>query len=183
MANKWHVFSADHEIPGQIMVDFKNAVGADEIIPYFEKHGITTIDPTIWYPMQPLLDVYNDMAESKGDIMFDFVAIGIKTAEQGIFPPEFASLPLIAILQGVPIVFKMNNRGTDIGSVDLEVIDDHHVKFTLRLCQPDDIWYGVFYGYVKRFSPPGTPFKLYYDNDVPRRDLGGEYTILHITWG
>jgi len=183
MAAKWHVFSADHEIPGQIMVDFKNAVGAEEIMPYFAKHGIPTIDPAIWYPMQDLLDIYNDMVETKGDTMFDFVAIGMKTAEQAFFPPEFASLPLMVILQGTDQVFHMNNRGTDIGSVDMEVVSPNHVKYTLRLCQPDDLWYGVFYGYVKRFSPPGTPFTLYYDADVQRRDLGGEKTVLHIVWG
>jgi len=182
MANSWHVFSEDHVIPGQLMVDFKNAVNADEIMPYFEKHGLSTIDPAHWYPMQDLLDIYNDMAATKDGTMFDFVDIGMKTAEQAIVPPEFASLPLAVILQGSVQVFPLNNRGSDIGEVSVEMVNDKHAKITMRVPQPDDLWYGVYYGYTKRFSPPGTRFTVFYDKDIPHRDLGGEKTIIHITW-
>ena len=41
----WHVFSEDHEFPGQILLDLANAVGVEEIMPYFERHGLTNIVP------------------------------------------------------------------------------------------------------------------------------------------
>lgn len=179
---KWHVFSPDHEIPGQILIDLANAVGADEILPYFEKHGLTNIDPNAWYPEQKCLDVYNDLAETANGTMFDFVSIGMKEAEQARIPPAFLSLPLMTNLQGINQVFKLNNRGTDIGEMRCDVVSEKHVKIIMRIPQPDDLWYGIFYGYVKRFLPTGSHFTVAYDKAVPRRDLGGDITILHISW-
>jgi hypothetical protein len=178
----WHVFSPDHEFPGQILIDLANAVGSEEIMPYFEKHGLTHIDPKAWYPQQKLCDIYNDMEASKAGTMFDFVSIGMKEAEQAIVPPSFQSLPLLSILQGVGAVFKLNNRGKDTGEIKCEIVTDRHVKMILRVVTPDTLWYGIFYGYVRRFVPKGTHFKVYFDQDVPRRDNGGDVTIIHITW-
>lgn len=42
---QWNVFSSDHEIPGQVLLDLANAAGWDEIMPFYEKHGMTNIDP------------------------------------------------------------------------------------------------------------------------------------------
>jgi hypothetical protein len=178
----WQVFNADHEIPGRILIDLANAVGADEILPYFQKHGLTNIDPDAWYPEQKLLDVYNDMSDTKDGTMFDFISIGIKEAQQARVPEAFTKMPLLEILQGIAQVFKLNNRGTDYGEVWCETLDDHHVKIHMRTPQPDDLWYGAYYGFVRRFLPPGTHFTVAYDDSVKRRDLGGEVTILRISW-
>ena len=178
----WQVFSADHEIPGRILIDLANAVGSDEILPFYQAHGLNHIDPEAWYPQQTVLDIYSDMASHKGGTMFDFVSIGIKEAEQANIPPRFQSLPLLANLQAIGEVFKLNNRGSDCGEITCETVDDHHVRMVMRIPQPDDIWYGIFYGYVKRFVPPGTDFTVSYDPDIPRRDKGGRQTIIHIRW-
>ncbi len=79
---RWHVFSPDHEVPGQILIDLANAIQSDQIMPYYEKHGMTNIDPKAWYPMQKLVDIYNDMYDNETGTMFDFVSIGLKEAEQ-----------------------------------------------------------------------------------------------------
>jgi hypothetical protein len=178
----YHVFSADHEFPGQVVIDLANAVGSDEIMPYLEKHGMTNVDPKAWYPMQKMVDIYNDMADNMTGTMFDFVAIGMKEAEQAIVPPQFAAMSLLDILKGVDTVYKLNNRGTDPGEIRCEVVTDKHVKLILRVVTPDDLWYGVLYGYVKRFAPKGSRFSLRYDPDVPRREEGGEATIIHVQW-
>ena len=178
---RYNVFSADHEIPGKILIDLKNAVASEEIGPYFKKHGMETIDPQAWYPMQKLLDIYNDMADNTLT-MFNFVSIGMKEAEQAIVPPEFAKMPLLDLLVNVGRVFDLNNRGTNYGKCITEVVTPKHVKVTLRAATPDDIWYGIFYGYVRRFAPKGTHFTVRYDSDVPRRENGGDVTIIHIMW-
>src|SRR5271166_5203799 len=107
---RYAVFSADHEIPGRILIDLENAVGSEEIMPFFEKHGMTHIDPNAWYPMQKLLDIYNDMVDNKGGTMFDFVSIGMKESELAIVPPQFNTMPLDDILMSVTQVFDLNNR-------------------------------------------------------------------------
>ena len=179
----WHVFNPDHEAPGKVWLDLANAIGSEGIMPYFKKHGMTNIDPDTWYPMQKIVDIYNDMADSKAGLMFDFVSIGMKEAEQAIVPPQFESLPLLNILQSIEVVFKLNNRGTDPGEVRCETVTNTHVKMILRVVTPDDLWYGIFYGFVNRFTPKGTHFTIHYDPDVPHRDIGGDVTIIHITWG
>jgi len=182
MAN-WRTFSDDHEIPGKILFELRDAVGADQILPFFEKHGMTNIDPNKWYPMQTMLNIYKDMSEAKSGTMFDFVSIGMQEATQAIVPPEFAAMPLLQILQGVGEVFKLNNRGTDFGSISIETLSDTHIKVTLRAVTPDDVWYGIFYGFVRRFAPQGTSFTVRYDQTLqPRRDMGGDVTVLDISW-
>jgi hypothetical protein len=181
MAN-WQVFSPDHEIPGQLFIELANATGSEEILPYFEKHGMSQVDSKLWYPQQRLLDIYNDMASTKSGTMFDFVSIGMKEAEQAILPPHFASLPLMDILNGVEHVFKLNNRGTDTGYVRCEKVSDKHVKMHLRVTTPDNVWYGIFYGYVRRLAPADVMFDVFFDPDLPRRDQGGDETIIHIKW-
>jgi hypothetical protein len=179
---RWHVFHPDHEFPGQLLIDLANAIGSEDIMPYFEKHGMTNIDPKAWYPMQKLIDIYNEMQEAKSGTMFDFVSIGMKEAEQAIIPPQLQSLPLLSVLQSVGEVFKLNNRGTDPGEIKCEIVADKHVKMILRVTTPDDLWYGILYGYVRRFVPKGGHFTVFYDKDIPRRDEGNDVTIIHITW-
>lgn len=179
---QWKVFNPDHEVTGQVLLDFANAVGGEEIVTYFERHGLTNIDPKAWYSMQTYLDVLSDIANTRRGGMFDFVSIGMKQAENVIVPPEFESLPLLTILQGSNNVLKLNNRGTDFGDIKCEVVSDKHVKLILRVPQPDDLWYGIYYGYVRRFRPKGSEFTVAYDPSALRKDTGGDTTILHITW-
>jgi hypothetical protein len=178
---QYKVFHPDHETLGRTLLDFEDAVGGENIQPYFQKHGLVNIDPDAWYPEQKLLDVLSDISGQKNS-MFDLVSIGLKTVEQAVIPPEYASLPLLTILENANETYKLNCRGTDIGGVQCEVVSSKHVKMICRFPDPDDYWYGCFYGYVKRFSPRDTNFSLYYDKDIPRRDKGGDVTIIHITW-
>ena len=106
----------------------------------------------------------------------------MKEAEQAMVPPQFSQMNLGDVLMGVTQVFDLNNRGSDYGSCKAEKVGDKHVKVTLRAATPDDIWYGVFYGFVRRFAPKGVHFTVKYDSDIPRRENGGEFTIIHITW-
>jgi len=178
---QYKVFHPDHETLGRTLLDFENAVGGESIQPFFQKHGLVNIDPDAWYPEQKLLDVLSDISEQR-NAMFDLVSIGLKTIEQAVIPPEYEGLPLMTILEGANDAYQLNCRGTDIGEVRCEVVTPQHVKMICRFPDPDDYWYGIFYGYVKRFSPKGTSFTLSYDNDIPRRDKGGDVTIIHIAW-
>jgi len=179
---QWRVFNPDHEFLGQVLIDLANAVGSDEILPYYQKHGLTDISAKAWYPQQKLVDIYNDLECSKSGSMFDLVSIGITEAEQAVVPPIFESLPLLTILQKSMEVLKLNNRGTDPGDIQCEAITDKHVRLTLRVTTPDNLWYGIVYGFVRRFIPKGTHFKVYFDKDIARREFGGDVTIIHVVW-
>jgi hypothetical protein len=46
---------------------------------------------------------------------------------------------------------------------------------------PDDLEYGILYGFAKRFLA-GTQFTVWYDEDLPRMDQGGDQTVIHVKW-
>ncbi len=172
-------FHPDHMMYGQNILAHERAIGSDRIHPLLEKHGLAQIDPQAWYPVQKWLDVLSDMAD-EGGAMFDFVSVGMKMVDNAIFPPELEKLPLLEVLKMVDKVYPMNNKGTDVGYVRCEVVNDKHVKMYVRVPAPDDEWYGIIYGYVRRFAPKGAHFTVHYDRDIPRRDQGGDVTIIHV---
>ena len=76
--------------------------------------------------------------------------------------------------------YHMQHRKGDIGNVVTEKIDEGHFKLTDTGIYPDNLQYGVCYGFVRRFRPPGQSFRVKFDEDIPRRDEGGEVTIIHV---
>jgi len=184
MAGKYQAFDPNTEVNGYSMLGFIQCLRKEEIRPYLEMRGLDNIDPEGWYPLQSWLDVLSDLAEKRpGQSMFDFVAVGMKVLEMTHFPPGFETLSLPKMLAaGNEAYAKVQHRGGDAGEVVLEVIDPHHCVQKVRAPYPDDFWYGIFYGFCRRYLPPGTHFTVYYDENMPRREQGGEQTLIHITW-
>jgi hypothetical protein len=81
----------------------------------------------------------------------------------------------------IPQVYLMQHRG-DTGEERVEKLGDQHMRLTMRTPYPDDLPYGVVWGMARRFLPEGTQFLIKYDETEPHRDLGGEYTVLDISW-
>ena len=175
------LFHEDTEIIGQVILDFAEAIGSDRFHGSFEKHGLVDVDPAIWYPAQKWLDVLNDVAENNS-AMFDFVSIGIKQIELAIMPPEFDDMSIEEIFISLEEAYQLNYRGSDIGSLHTEVLNEGHLCLTVRSFEPDDLWYGNAHGIMRRYAPPGTDYVVYYDPDLPRSDQESERTVLHIEW-
>jgi hypothetical protein len=72
------------------------------------------------------------------------------------------------------------HRNGDAGTFVLKKISEQHYIVTVTCPYPDDIMYGVLYGYVRAFRPPGKGFTLRYDESAPRHDQGGKQTVIHI---
>jgi hypothetical protein len=60
-------------------------------------------------------------------------------------------------------------------------VDNTHVILTVRSFEPDTLWYGNIYGLMRRFAA-GREFTVYFDEDQPRHETGGETTLIHVTW-
>jgi len=174
-------FSADSEILGQVMIDLAHGINSERFMPIFEKHGLGHIDPDRWYPIPDLLAALDEISQQAGS-MLDLVSIGMKSAEMAVVPPEFYEMSIPDIFRSMDLAYRANVRGTDPGEIRCEVVNDHHIQLTARVPFPDDDWYGVCYGTMRRFAPPETQFTVYYDEEVLRRDLGGEETVIHIEW-
>lgn len=176
--SKHHVFSNDHEQLGQMFLDIRHAINSEAFFPVFERHGLGEIDPEAWFPLQNFLDVLNEIEEQGG--MFDLISIGKKIGEDIDIPDDMRVLPFFQLLNLAPEIYKMHNRGSDIGWILVEEVDDKHHKLILCVPDPDDLWYGIFYGFSRRHLPSDQRFSIYYDPDEPRRNEGGSRTILHL---
>ena len=182
-SKNYQVFSDDTECIGQVLIDFENAAQyGDQIHGYFAKHQLTDITPSEWYPYQRFLDVINDMLNSSEQTSLNLVSVGMKQVETAIIPDEYLALPIPSFLAGMNAAYQMNLRGDDIGEIQAEKQSDNCVKLTLRVPAPDDLWYGVVYGYMRRLTQGKVPFIVEYDASVTRRDEGGDVTVMTVQW-
>jgi hypothetical protein len=181
--SKYVAFNPENEVLGAAMLGFIDCVNKDRIYPFLEKHGLTQIDPQTWYPLQRWLDVLGDISEqSGGGAMFDFVAVGLRIIETAKFPPAFADLTFEQAVMAIDNLYQANMRGGDFGNYVVDKDNGNHFKVTARIPYPDDMGYGQLYGMARRFLPEGTSFVVKYDDDIPRREKGGESTIMHVMW-
>jgi len=178
---KYQSFDPKAEVIGQSMLGFIQCLRKEEITPYLKKHSLTDIKPGEWYSQQTWLDVLSDLSEEKaGGAMFDFVAIGMKVSELSNFPPEFSLMPFEDTMSHIDQAYQSFHRG-DAGDTFVEIVGTNHLTHNLRVPYPDDFMYGSVYGLARRYLA-GKHFTVYYDQDKPRREHGGDYTIIHVTW-
>ncbi len=156
----------------------------DKTKPIMEKYGLLDINPESWFPLSKYLDALNELGE-RPDFSSDLVAIGLEVGLMTPLPPDLTSPTLEQVLMGWNDMYQMLHRGADVGKVVIKKISETHYKTIHTAVYPDDMIYGVLYGYGRRFLPPGTRFMVYYDEDVLPRDKGGtgDSTIIHISWG
>lgn len=181
MSQHYESFDPKAEIIGQNVLGFVECVNKDRILPFLKKHALNPIDPNRWYPLQKWLDVLNDMVTAEGS-MFDFVSVGMKIAETAVYPPEVENLPFAAFVMMIPQVYQMQHRNGNVGEERAEQLGEKHLQLIMRTPYPDDLAYGVVWGMARRFLPAGTSFLIEYDETEPRRDHGGETTVLDISW-
>jgi hypothetical protein len=174
-------FDPNVEVIGQNLLSFMQNVEADAIRPILEKHGLTKINPEQWYPMQQWLDVLSDLSQQSG-AMFNMVAIGAAISETAIMPPEVEQMSLEQFLLLINDVYQMQHRNGDAGHVKAERLGAKHMCLEAYVPYPDDLEYGTAYGFARRFLPPQISFTVEYDPDTPRRELGGDITLIHIQW-
>lgn len=173
---------SDVEIIGGTMASIIENVRSEHIQPFLEKQDLTDIDKEAWYPAEKWIAVMNDLGSDAGS-MGDFVAIGMKVAENVVFPPQLQGAPLGKIFEMWDVVYKKQHRGGNIGGRVVEQISETSYRVTLTDLYPDDMSYGVAYGWCKRFLPAGTNFKVSYEDMAKTRDKGdGDETVLLIEW-
>jgi len=170
------------EIPGRTAHALLESINRDSYLPILERHGLADIDQNSWYRLQDLLNVLNDMNE-QGGTMMDFVSIGMAAGANSILPPEMRDVPLNKFLPAYAQYYQQLHRNGFPGEILVETPADHHVVLTLlAVPYPDDLMYGLFYSYARRLARPGMHFMVQYDDELTRRELGGEYTVIHVTW-
>lgn len=169
------------QVTGTAIIPLFTNLEHEQIQPVLEKHKLDQIDQSQWYPVQKMLDVFSDISELPGS-MFNFVAIGMAATEYGYdnLPPEMKTMSLDALLLTYSRIWQQRHRNTTSEMIKTEMVDPHHIRITVTTPYPDDLMYGIFYAYARKLLK--TPFTVKYDDNVVRRDEGGEVTVIHINW-
>ena len=181
IGGRFKTFGPDAQVWGRAMLGFITAINYRDFETILKHHKLTRIDPEAWYDQQIWLDVFNDIARLPSASSY-FIKIGLKLIDNIVIPPEAQTLPFADLMRQAGEIYKMNNRGKDIGSIETEVINDKHLAMHDRTPYPDDFVYGAFYMMALRFLPKHTPFVVKFDERGLRRDKGGAVTIVHIRW-
>lgn len=169
------------EVIGQVMMSYIDNIQAEEIRPLLEKYGVVNIEPEAWYKLQPWLNVINELSKQP-NFTSNMVAVGLKVAEYAVMPPEMKDVTLDMILMGWNEHFYVNHRNADLGHITTEKVADKHYLMTHCHVYPDDLSYGLAYGFARIMLPKGTQFEVWYDKDYIRLDHGGDKTLLHVQW-
>ncbi len=177
------MFSCDPtvELNGHTVQAFLQSVMHSNFADILVAYGFDQIDPDVWYPLQDVLNVIREIS-LHSNAMMNLVSIGIAAAENSVYPPEIESLSVEKFFSLYREYYPKRHRGGDSGWIEVQKAADDHLILTFQMPYPDDLFYGVIYGYVRRFSKQGDVFSVAYDDDVPRKDQGGDYTIVHIYW-
>lgn len=171
----------DTELTGQTVLSLITNINYRNIETIVARHHLSQVNPEAWYPLQDVLNVLRDISAATGST-FNFVSIGMAAAQLAYIPPEMEHFSVEQILQQYSKIYKMRHRGGNAGAVQVESISPTHLKIIMDTPYPDDIMYGVMYGYARRFLPDGTPIIVRYDENHLRMSHGGQSTILHVMW-
>lgn len=154
----------------------------EETQPVMEKYGLMNPLPDGWYPGQSLLDALNELTQ-RPNVMFNFVAIGMEIGRICPMPPELDNPDIGQVLTAWNDIYQGLHRNGNVGTIACEAVGARHYRLVMTDIYPDDFSYGILHGFSKRFLPPKTAFKVFYDPEVKARDYGGNgRTIMHLTW-
>lgn len=170
------------EVIGQVMLSYIDNLRAEEIRPLLEKYGVANINPNEWYPLEPWLALINEMS-ADANFASNMIAVGLKVAEYAIMPEEMKNVSLAQMLEGWNIHFHANHRNGEIGQITTEKVSDTHYRLIHQHIYPDDLNYGLAYGFARTFLPKGTHFTVSYEDYDHRLDNGGgDKTVINVQW-
>ncbi len=175
-------FDPQTEINGRSAEGLVRSVMHDDIAHILQHHGLNQIDPEAWYPLQAVLDVLNAISGEGVNASPAFVSIGMAAAEASlaVMPSQTKSLSIVEFFSKYAARWPTLHRNGDVGSVEYQRVNENHVVLTLRVPYPDDVMYGTLYRYASFFKPKGKHITVAYDGKLPRREQGGEATVVHI---
>jgi hypothetical protein len=181
---RYQVFEPGIEVSGVSAQALTSSIIHKEIEAILIRHNLNNIDVEAWYPLQDVLDVFNELAamSNKSDY---FVGIGMAVAQNTYngLPDAMRKLSLIQFLNGYEQIYLTRQRcceNGDKGYLKPEQVDEHHIVVRMRVPYPDDLFYGIMYGLARSFRPAGKGFTVKYDPDLPRREQGATETVIHI---
>lgn len=170
------------QVAGATVMSLIENVQAADLSELVKKYGFENVAPNMWYSLEDFLRFLAEMVENP-EMTFNSVAIGMSIADTAHMPPGMESPSFTEMVEGWDAHYQANFRNGDVGhKVTVKLSPKHYKVVHNNTKMPDDLEYGVLYGFAKRFLPPGTDFTVWYDEDVIQMDEGGDQTVLHVSW-
>jgi len=178
---EYKFFTSGCEVVGESILSLVNSIatGKDTRLQILKKHGIVP-EPGKWYPQQPFLNAFKEIATSIGS--HTIFMIGKAIPEKVQFPPIDS---LKKALQVIDQAYKMNQRGGDSGEYKLSEFDEKN-KTAVMVCRnpyPSEFDRGIITAIVRKFKPAGS-FKsdVILDTTKETRSKGAESCTFKIFW-
>lgn len=170
------------ELTGYATLALLEHLDRHQIETFLVVHDLVDVAPDGWVKVTNILNLMNDFARAGGS-MGNFVALGIKAAELAPLPPEMEAMSFPDFLLAYRDVYQQRHRNGDPGSLTIEFPSNHHaVVHCINVPYPDDLVYGVLFGFAQRVFPTATQFSIFYDEKILAREQGGDATLLHVVW-
>lgn len=170
------------EISGNLAISLLVNLQAEDFQPFLDKYGLADVKPDQWYSYQDLLNVFKEVSEQPG-ATFDFVAAGMAAVDRYQLPAHIANMTLEDFfLKVMPTLVNGQYRHGEPTRISVEKVAEKHLLIRTVTAYPDGTAYGFMYGFARRFAPKGSQFTLKYDEHHSRHDLGGDETLIHLTW-
>jgi hypothetical protein len=166
------------ELNGHSAAALIRSITRENYMTVLKAHGLDSIQSNQWYRMQSLLDVLAEIGEQSSGIM-DLVSIGMAAGDGSILPKEVLALPPQKLLEQYAAVFPTRHRGGDPGWITVEHPDASTTRITSNTVYPDDLFYGLMYGLLRRVAKPNDEFVLHYGD---QKDRGAPATIIDVEW-
>jgi hypothetical protein len=167
------------EVYGASMLSVIDSLG-EKVKPLLVKHGLDNINPEQWYPLQPYLDFYKDVASARFNAALNLVRVGLKVPEKAVFPEGIDSIP--KALSVLDEAYYMNHRGGDIGHYRAQVIHSRQIDMVVDTPFPCDLDFGIVQGLARRFEPANSNLAVYHDHMSPCRKKGSDHCVYHVIW-
>lgn len=176
------IYSCDPnvEILGVSISSLLTNIASSQTRPYMKKYGLDKIDNDKWYRAQDYMDVVNEINQNT-NAMQNLVAVGMQIAKQTEFPPGKAPT-FEEFLMAWDDIYYTHFRGGDVGHIKIEKLGSKKFRVINTTIHPDDMVYGVAYGFGKRLLPSNSSVVVKYEDLDKRMDLGAKETVMLISW-
>jgi hypothetical protein len=180
VAQKFIAPSPDAQVIGFTFKPYLHSLRAEDIAPLLAKHGLPSIDPNQWYPMQRALDIQKDISNANENVSEILVAAGIQFARDWALPPETKTIS-DALHMVRQLSSKVDRCVPEGFGFTIQEVSEKHIRMFHNTPYTDDSVYGLLWGLVKRLKPDGAMFVVsIIDNPDPENYPG---TCFDIKWG
>jgi hypothetical protein len=170
--------SDNGEVLGMAMLALPACLKASEIMPLLERHGFANIDPNKWYSQHDIINMYKDIEEGRSNVSENLVSIGIKSVETMQFPPEVNTMT--SMIMAMASSYHMVHRNTLPGEgTQVKFLAENHAHIVINTPYPTDIFYGYYWGLMKKYVPEGMTFRIA-PIENPYLDMPG--TLYDASW-